>query len=133
MEFLTYTGQTPGVGRVTVRFDDDAGQMVGGSVAAGTFRPVGELGAFNGGDMFGDYVLSIADASTEDPLAFFSARLDIVSATDVPEPGGLALLGLGCCCCGSGGRRRWWRFSLRRGLAVSRLRSFQYGYRRAPV
>lgn len=95
VEFLTYTGQAPGVGRVTVRFDDDAGQMVGGSVAAGTFRPVGELGAFNGGDMFGDYVLSIADASTEDPLAFFSASLDIVSATDVPEPGGLALLGLG--------------------------------------
>jgi hypothetical protein len=95
VEFFTYTAQTPGAGRVTIRFDDAATQMVGGSVAAGTFRPVGVLGAFNGLDMFGDYVLSIADASTEDPLEFFSASLDIVAAADVPEPGGLALLGLG--------------------------------------
>jgi len=95
VEFFTYTGQTPGAGRVTIRFDDAAGQVVGGVVTAGTFRPVGVLAAFNGLDMFGDYVLSIADASTEDPLVFFSASLDVVAATDVPEPGGLALLGLG--------------------------------------
>jgi hypothetical protein len=94
VDFFTYTGQTPGVGRVTIRFDDSATGL-GGSVAAGTFQPVGVLGAFNGRDMFGDYVLSIADGATEDPLAFFSASLDVVTETGVPEPGGLALLGLG--------------------------------------
>lgn len=96
VEFFTYTGRTPGAGRVTIRFDDAATQVVGGIVTAGTFQPVGMLAAFNGRDMFGDYVLSIADASSEDPLEFFSASLDVDStATDVPEPGGLALLGLG--------------------------------------
>ncbi len=95
VDFFTHTGQTPGAGRVTIRFDDAAPQAVGGAVTAGAFRPVGALGAFNGRDMFGDYVLSIADASTEDPLVFFSASLDVASAADVPEPGGLALLGLG--------------------------------------
>lgn len=98
VDFFTYTGQTPGPGRVTVRFNDQAGQVVGGSVVAGAFQPVGVLADFNGRDMFGDFVLSITDASSEDPLEFFSARLDIVTAearSDVPEPGGLALLGLG--------------------------------------
>lgn len=95
----SYTGQTPGAGRVTVRFDDQAGQVLSISVTAGTFQPFEALAAFNGADMFGDYVLSIRDSSSEDPLMFFSASLDITSTTDVPvdvpEPGGLALLGLG--------------------------------------
>ena len=98
VDFFTYTGQVPGAGQVIIRFDDQAGQVVGGSVAGGTFRPVGLLDAFNGRDMFGDYVLSIADASSEDPLEFFSVSLDVVSpdlVPEVPEPGMLALLGIG--------------------------------------
>jgi len=95
-----------GAGRVTIRFDDQAGKVVGGSVTGGTFRPIGLLDAFNGRDMFGDYVLSIADASNEDPLEFFAAGLDADShdlAGEVPEPGALALLGVGM------GGLLWWR------------------------
>lgn len=95
VDFFTYTGQTPGAGRVTIRFDDGAVDVVGGSVTPGTFRPVGSLDVFNGQDMFGDFVLSMADASEGDPLEFFSASLDVVAENvvgDVPEPGGLALL-----------------------------------------
>jgi hypothetical protein len=98
VDFFTYTGQTPGAGRVTIRFDDQAADVVGGSVTTGTFRPIGALDVFNGQDMFGDYVLAIADASEGDPLEFFSASLDVVSGNvvgEVPEPGGLALLGAG--------------------------------------
>ena len=98
VDFFTYIGQTPGVGRVTIHFDDQADAAVGGVLGAGTFRPVGSLAAFNGLDVFGDFVLSIADASREDPLEFFSASLDVTShdrTGTVPEPSGSMLLGLG--------------------------------------
>lgn len=99
VDFFTYTGQTPGAGRVTIHFDDQADRVVGGSITGGTFRPVDPLAAFIGHEMFGDYVLSMSDVASEDPLEFFSASLDIVTADAppvlVPEPAGLALLGLG--------------------------------------
>ena len=98
VNFFTYIGQTPGAGRVTIRFDDQATRVAGGILAAGTFQPVGVLAAFNGRDMFGDFVLSMTDVSSEDPLEFFSASLDVVTRdvpVALPEPGGLALMGLG--------------------------------------
>lgn len=104
VDFFTYTGQTPGAGRVTIRFDDQAEQVVGGSVTGGTFRPIDALAAFNGSDMYGDFVLSIFDASTEDPLEFFSASLD-VAFREVPEPGALPLLAVGLLGCGFWRRR----------------------------
>jgi hypothetical protein len=94
----TYTGRTPGAGKATIRFDDQAEFVVGGSVTPGTFRPIGLLGSFNGQDMFGNYFLSITDGASEDPLEFFSASLDVTVQEvvgEVPEPGALALLGLG--------------------------------------
>jgi hypothetical protein len=102
VDFFTYTGQTPGAGRVTIRFDDQAGQVVGGSVTGGTFRPIELLAAFNGRDMFGDYMLRIVDAVSEDPLTFFSASLDVVSPdlpVDVPEPVGWRCWAWGCWGC----------------------------------
>jgi hypothetical protein len=109
VDALTYTGQTPGAGKVTIRFDEQAGFVVGGSVTPGTFRPVGSLDVFNGQDMFGDYYLSIADGSTEDPLEFFSASLDVTVEDvegEVPEPGTLALLTMGLGMLGMACRRR---------------------------
>ena len=103
VDFFTYTGQVPGAGRVTIRFDDQAERVVGGSVTAGTFRPIGSLTDFNEQDMFGVYTLAMADASSEDPLEFFSASLD-VTWRDVPEPGTVVLLGMGWLAMGIGRR-----------------------------
>ena len=105
VDFFTYTGQVPGTGRVTIRFDDQAERVVGGSVTAGTFRPIGSLSAFNEQDMFGVYTLALADASSEDPLEFFSASLD-VTWREVPEPGTVVLLGMGWLAMAMGRQRR---------------------------
>jgi hypothetical protein len=93
----TYTGSTPGVGRVSVTFDDQASEQVGGPVQSGTFRPVGQLSSFNGIDMFGDFTLIIQDIRRGDPLEYFSARLEVSGETvaAVPEPASLALLASG--------------------------------------
>ncbi len=93
----TYDGATPGSGRVTITFDDEAGSTVGGAnVVGGTFRPVGSLSAFDGEDAFGDWTLFIQDTVGADPLEFFSATLTVTTrGGNVPEPGSLALLGLG--------------------------------------
>lgn len=97
----TYSGASPGAGRVIVTFDDEAAQLVGGPAAAGTFRPVESLSAFDGMDMFGAWGLYIQDLRTGDPLEYFSSSLDITfdagvpGPVPVPEPASLAIAGLG--------------------------------------
>lgn len=93
--FATYVagGVRSGAGRVAVSFDDEALQGAGPRVQAGSFRPAGALSAFDGMDMYGSWTLYLQDFTRGDPLEFFSASLDI--AFEVPEPGTLAMLGLG--------------------------------------
>ena len=89
----TYSGATPGSGRQTVDFDDEAGSVVGGAtVVSGSFRPVGLLSDFDGQDASGIWTLFIQDTVGQDRLDYFTSTLVV---TTVPEPGSLALLGLG--------------------------------------
>lgn len=89
----TYSGETPGSGRQTVEFDDEAASVVGGaSVVSGSFRPVGNLSAFDGLDAAGNWTLFIQDTVGADRLDYFTSTITV---TTVPEPGSLALLGLG--------------------------------------
>ena len=92
----TYPGHSS-AGVVTISFDDEAASTVGGgAVTGGSFRPVGSLASFDGQDAFGDWTLFIQDTVGADPLEFFSATLTVTTrGGNVPEPGSLALLGLG--------------------------------------
>lgn len=91
----TYGGQTPGAGRVSILFDDEAATTVGGLfVVGGSFQPVGDLTDFDGQSALGNWTLFIQDTVGADPLDYFTATLT-VNANEVPEPGSLALFGLG--------------------------------------
>jgi hypothetical protein len=93
----TYSsGQAPG-DRVVITFDDEAATTVGGpTLQDGTFRPVSPLSAFDGLDGDGIWTLFIHDTTGADILEFFSATLTINGgANQVPEPGTLALFGIG--------------------------------------
>lgn len=92
-------GSTPGIGRITVTFDDE-GLPRGNRVHAGSFRPVDALSVFDNTEMFGKWKLYFADTKSSDPFEVFSSSLifgppDASPPTGVPEPGSLAVFGAG--------------------------------------
>lgn len=99
----TYSGQTPG-DRVTVTFDDDVLNTVGGPILlSGLFRPVSPLSILDGLTEAGQWLLTVQDTVGQDPLQFYGAKLcvatenDVVaecraSGSNVPEPAGIALM-----------------------------------------
>lgn len=89
----TYSGSTPGTGRVSVGFDDEASIVVGGPlVVGGWFIPVSALSAFDGQSALGNWTLFVQDTVGLDRLDYFTST---ISVTTVPEPTSLALIGLG--------------------------------------
>jgi hypothetical protein len=81
--------------RATVLFDDEAALPLD-YIRSGSFRPTQALSTFDGIDMFGAWTLTIHDTTGRDPLEYFSSSLAFNGATvDVPEPGTVAILGLG--------------------------------------
>lgn len=81
--------------RIDVLFDDAATTTVGGSsLQSGTFSPIGLLAAFNGEQVFGDWILNFQDTVGSDPLSVNAWRLDITTTTSVPEPYSIALFAL---------------------------------------
>ena len=102
-------GDSGGIGRVTVTFDDE-GAALGRRVAAGSFRPVESLSLFDGMDMFGQWQLYFEDTKRYDPFEVYSSRLiftEQAADTQVPEPGSLAVFGAGLF--GLAALRRRWR------------------------
>lgn len=93
----TFARGVSGIGQVDVTFDDE-GAALGQRVAAGSFRPVGDLSSFDGLDVFGRWTLVIGDANGGDPLEYYHSQL-IVSTdagnVSISEPASLGLLGLG--------------------------------------
>lgn len=93
--FSTYrAGSNGGAGRVSVTFDDEALRAAGPRVRAGSFRPAESLAMFDEMNPYGRWTLYLRDFSTSDPLEYFSSSLDIAYES-IPEPGTLAILGLG--------------------------------------
>ena len=82
----TYSGASPGSGRQTVEFDDEAASVVGGpSVVSGSFRPVGNLSGFDGLNALGNWTLFIQDTFGQDRSR---ARFTGPARSGVDGPGG---------------------------------------------
>jgi len=96
-----FTGPS-GAADVTMLFDDEATASLPRTIGEGTFRPVNALSAFDGLDLLGTWTLRIGDTTGFDPILFRAFTLSATIAdpaaeptSAVPEPGSLALLGLG--------------------------------------
>ncbi len=100
----TYSGSTPGAGRVTVTFQDGAAAL-GGGVTAGTFAPVGSLSDFIGLSGTGVWQLFAQDTVGSDRLDVFAFCLRVVTddngsggsdcrIAQVSEPTSAPLLGV---------------------------------------
>ena len=93
--------------RVTVTFDDEALNAVGGNPVNGTFQPVGLLSTFDQLGAVGTWVLTVEDLVGGDPLGYarFSLAVSVCDVGDtdpncarvnnVPVPATTLLLGLG--------------------------------------
>ena len=93
----TFSSGGNGIGQVELRFDDE-GAALGSRLQAGRFRPVGNLGAFDGLDMFGTWNLLIGDGVNGDPLEYFYAQLHVTVEDEVKpvsEPPAFRLLAIG--------------------------------------
>ena len=96
-----------------ITFDDsasvmaeDAGASLGGNdIITGSFAPDMLLSSFNGIDILGTWTLFVSDNAGGDEGAIDSWSLHI-EASSVPEPGAIALLGLGLAGFGVASRRR---------------------------
>lgn len=77
-------------------FDDEAATSIasGSAPFTGSFRPDQLLSAFDGLDAFGTWTLTVADQAGIDVGSINSWGLDI-NGNSVPEPGSLALFGMG--------------------------------------
>jgi subtilisin-like proprotein convertase family protein len=95
-------GGSGGANYTNTLFDDAAAISIAEGYAyapyTGSFRPEQALAAFIGQDMFGKWTLTATDSEADDSGVLNSWRLSVTAdpiAADVPEPGSLALFGLG--------------------------------------
>ena len=99
-------GGSGGAGYIDTLFDDGAAVAIDAGFAyapyTGSFRPMEALSAFKGHQMFGDWTLTVSDNEGGDAGVLNGWRL----TAEVPEPGSLALFGLGAAALFAGRRRK---------------------------